>query len=641
MSATIWRYRNDGEALGVLGYDEAVHEEDLESTDKLTVTSRESPDKRDRLVWRDAGGTWHEHIVDSTMRRHQAHRPRTESTCSNSISELYGVIASGTTVRGSVQQILSTLFAGTRWTAGACSDFGVTELEVWHKNVRQCIAELCEAVGGELETAVTVGDHGVTGRAARIVQERGSTSVLRQFAYGRNVDGITREVGADEVYTRVVGYGAKVNSSSEDDFAERVTVSVDSALDLAQWGVPNRDGTFAHNVMTYTDNGCTDATFLRKQCVKVLNVVSRPLVRYEFDVAEARSDIWGDVMLGDRVMCLDELFDPPLELMERVSHIRRRLSGRAECTIAIGARANPLVEQYKSNERVSRQYTGNTSRISSRMSPSTHGDYGSGSYQYDPGSASDAPDEIRVMAPPEKTTYYVGDKYDYSGIVVGLFKNGEPFTSEWYPDGTVPFGELAFPETVAQIDGEATEGWKGTFDMGGGSGASITLNGGSLDTPKTRWIPPQVTPDNWVFCDWFNDPERDLEHYHYYALAGDDDDFEIRAVSSTTAMAFAGELPETFYFLNGGYGQEILSNGNYTLFRDSIGFVFSGRGKITFVDLDGNRTDVTDGNGGFVGGEFGVSVPVIWNGGGGALQASVGFFVMQDSRWGGGEGGKF
>lgn len=443
MSTTIYRYSNDGSNLGILPYDSAIHDEALDGTDKLTVVSEVNPTKRDRLVWQDAGGVWHEHMVDATKRTHAGKGARTESVCSNSISELFGKIASGTKLRTSVQNIVSVLLAGTRWTEGYCSDFGVVEFELHKKNVRQCLSELCELTGGELVTEIEVGDFGVTKRTARIVAERGRKSTLRQFEYGRNMSSVVREVAQDEVFTAVKGYGAKLSDSDVSDYPALLQVTVESNADLSRWGIARGDGTYLHNYTTYTDDQCTDRQFLIKQCRAVLRSVSKPLIRYEFDTAEADMELWSDVRLGDRIMCVDSMFNPPLELIERVSQIRRNLKGLVRCRIAIGERANPLVKQFRATDKSSLAATGNGTDISSRM-PISAPSMGSDE------SPANEPSSMRVTVPPTKLAYYDGERIDYSGIIAVLYNSdGSEFSTDWYPNGVIPFGELIFPQERA------------------------------------------------------------------------------------------------------------------------------------------------------------------------------------------------
>ena len=463
MAATIFRYDNAGHALGILPYDSATHDEALDGTDKLTVVSEISPTKRDRLVWQDDGGYWHEHMVDSTKRKHGANGARTESTCSNSINELYGVIAPGTTIRGKVDEILMQILAFTQWSTYGTEDFGVVQIELYHKSVRECLAEMCELVHGELDTYITVDNSGVTHRYLRIVRERGNKSVMRQFQYGRNVSSIMREVAADEVYTAVKGFGAKLSELDTSEYPNRLEVVVNSNMDLSRWGVSKGDGTFEHNYTTYTDAQCTDRAFLTKQCKSVLDSVSKPLVRYEFDTADV-GGLWSDVRLGDRVMCVDELFNPSLELIERVSQIRRNLKGRVQCRIAIGARPNPLIDQFKAAEKTSKKSTGNGTRISSRTPTTTNGSGYDGESGASLGDIDvptlTEPSKIAVTTPPTKTEYYANEKIDYTGIVVTLYNtDGSVYTDDWHPDGIAAFDELSFPREYA-IAGE------GDFKMG-------------------------------------------------------------------------------------------------------------------------------------------------------------------------------
>lgn len=61
------------------------------------------------------------------------------------------------------------------------------------------------------------------------------------------------------------------------------------------------------------------------------------------------------------------------------------------------------------------------------------------------------PTEIRVITPPAKTNYADGETIDYSGIVV------HAYSSTGQDLGVVPFGELVFPETTADV--QKTDGW--------------------------------------------------------------------------------------------------------------------------------------------------------------------------------------
>ena len=157
MSAQILWYDEQEVQKGVLTYESAVHEEDLDGADKLTVVTRRNVAKRDRLVWQDNAGYWHEHIVDEISTTHSGGAKRHTLTCSNSISELFRIEAPGTKAKKRVSEHLADICAGTRWNAGNSSGT-VVEVETWHKSVRECMTELCSQCGGERGCECHAGD---------------------------------------------------------------------------------------------------------------------------------------------------------------------------------------------------------------------------------------------------------------------------------------------------------------------------------------------------------------------------------------------------------------------------------------------------------------------------------------------------
>lgn len=531
MSTQILWYDEQENQKGVLTYDSAVHEEDLDGADKLTVVTRRNAAKRDRLVWKDNAGYWHEHIVDEISTTHSGGAKRHTLTCSNSISELFRIEAPGTKAKKRVSEHLADICAGTRWNAGNSSGT-VVEVETWHKNVRECMTELCNQCGGELVTHIDVDDNGIVSRTVRVVVDYGTNTVKRTFTYGANMGAVKREVAADEVYTAVRGYGAKTSETAwqahideleeqydastdsdereklqkriskareklqavqDDDYAERLTVEVKKGDKKRQrWGVFNGLA-MVHSWYVYTDANCTDRQFLRRQCNTLLKSLCNPLVRYEFDTAEIDADMWQDVRLGSKVLCVDPVFDGGAAI-ERVSHIRRNLSGTMQCRIAIGKRANPQIDQYKTTQRLARTTTGNNIKTQAYTPTSSGGNYSGGNYSaggYSPIGQYEVdgetftigegtqPAAIQIVTPPNKTEYFVGTPIDYTGIVVQLLDGeGNVYTSDAYPDGIIPFDELEFPVDTADVDIPEGSDRQGTSPSG-----LITVNGVSFEGP--------------------------------------------------------------------------------------------------------------------------------------------------------------
>lgn len=97
------------------------------------------------------------------------------------------------------------------------------------------------------------------------------------------------------------------------------------------------------------------------------------------------------------------------------------------------------------------------------------------------------PSAIEVVTPPDKTTYEVGERIDYSGTTVRLLDgNGEVFTDDRYPDGMVPFGELSFPAAVAPNATGEPKGETGEVYTNGDGIVAVLLNLGDVTHAEQR-----------------------------------------------------------------------------------------------------------------------------------------------------------
>lgn len=68
----------------------ATWTEELGGEDALELKTATPVAKGNRVVWLDAQGLWHEHIVSEVEQAHAEGAPTYRATCENSISELYG-----------------------------------------------------------------------------------------------------------------------------------------------------------------------------------------------------------------------------------------------------------------------------------------------------------------------------------------------------------------------------------------------------------------------------------------------------------------------------------------------------------------------------------------------------------------------
>ena len=153
----------------------AKHNEALDGTDEITVTCKDDVNKGDYIVWVDDKGITHEHIVDETDRTHgEDGTVETTFTGVNSIAELWDDWTDDIRPSGTVGVALERALLGTRWTVGTCDLMTESSVVLYHQSVRESIAEILGAWGGELETEIETSGSNVTGRRVGVRAARGA-----------------------------------------------------------------------------------------------------------------------------------------------------------------------------------------------------------------------------------------------------------------------------------------------------------------------------------------------------------------------------------------------------------------------------------------------------------------------------------
>ena len=366
------RFDRWGTQLGSVKPISATHEEALDGTDTLTLSTFSFLEKGDRLVWQGPDGTWHEHVVDECRRVHDANgRAVTTATCINSICETMGdYIESLELADATVASSLSKVLSRSRWSSGGSDVAGTIDLSLERVSVREALGQIVEAAGsGELHAYVTVGATGVTGRHARIAARRGSATATRRFTYSKSVASVRRTVESTDPVTALYLYGKAYGDGSGSPV--RLTVEganggkryVEDAAALALWGRPDGNGGRAHRFGTYVDEACDDASFLLEQGRRQLANLSQPEVTYEVDVTDAESSLAG-VSLGDAVDVVDGGFSPALRMRERVTRVRRDLMlGTATGTVTIGRHKPVLVRQFEAQAKAAKRQRKTSAKV--------------------------------------------------------------------------------------------------------------------------------------------------------------------------------------------------------------------------------------------------------------------------------------
>lgn len=352
------RFSRWGVNLGRLDVTAATHTEALDGTDEIKVTCSDDVNKGDYIVWVDAQGKTHEHIVDDASRTHgEDGTLQTEFTGVNSIAELWDDWTDDVRPSGQVATALARVLTGTRWAVGACDVAASASVVLYHQSARESIAEIVDAWGGELETTVTTNGSSVVSRQVGVRKLRGNQSSPKRFTWTKDIKTITRTVAADNPKTRVYGYGKGVETDSG-AYGRRLTFEsinggkayVEDAAATKIWGHPNASGTALPACTSYVNEQCEDAAQLLKETKAYLAEVSEPKVSYEASVLDlyAFGRSWEGAAVGDRVAIIDKGFtEEGIRLTGRVSQIERDLLG-GDATVTFGNLVNSMADMWQS-----------------------------------------------------------------------------------------------------------------------------------------------------------------------------------------------------------------------------------------------------------------------------------------------------
>ena len=333
--------------IGTIATDELlsfVHTDELNGEDSVAIQTYFRLCEGYRLVWRDPQGTCHEHVCQDPRGLHEGGRTVYSDTALNSICELFGDYLEDKRPHGySYQRALEVALAPTRWAVSTVDQPGTVSagLTFYHVSSREALNAILEC-GGELETVITVGTGGVTGRSIGIRAHRGSTSGHRRFAYGKDVTGISKTEHWGAI-TACYGYGKGVETDSG-GYGRKLTFGgINGGLNyvydgdaLKLYGRPDGGGGYAHVFGTYENSDCEDAGQLLSETRSYLEEHKVPGVTYTADVLDLVrfGRQWEGVSVGDDVQVVDTEYDPELRLEGRVSKlVRNCLNGAMEVTL--------------------------------------------------------------------------------------------------------------------------------------------------------------------------------------------------------------------------------------------------------------------------------------------------------------------
>lgn len=301
----------------------------LNGEDTVDITTTFPLKEGYRLVWQDLNGVPHEHVCQDPQGASAAGLPIYSDTALNSICELFGDYIEDKRPYGySFQRALEVCLEPTRWDVGTVDQPGTVSsgLTFYHTDCRTALNDIL-ACGGELETSITVGANGVTGRSVSILKHRGEANGHRRFSYGKDINSIKRTEHWGAI-TACYGYGKGVKTDTG-GYGRKLTFGdinggkdyVEDATALKTYGRPDGKGGFAHVFGKYENSSCEDAGQLKSETQAYLDEHKIPGVTYEADVVDlvAMGRPWEGVGVGDDTQMVDGSFEPTLRCQGRVT----------------------------------------------------------------------------------------------------------------------------------------------------------------------------------------------------------------------------------------------------------------------------------------------------------------------------------
>lgn len=332
----MWAYDRWGAFLGeVSDLESARHSQKINSKDSLDMRLGTVLAKGDRILWR-YNGVWREHVVASSEQEH-ATGQTFECQCEwSAMADLrLAHVRQCAMASVTARTALSTLLELTRWEVGEVEDFGTADVVLEVQSAWTALLEIAGVFGCEIEAEIVPGDSGVASRKINLRHRVGADKPIR-FDYGDNMAGVVKEVGEEDVYTAVYGYGKSLDTKT-DGIQNRLMFSVggkpyledSEALEL--WGVPDGKGGKAHAFGFYENSSCESASQLIDETRAYLDEHKSPKVTYRTDIPFAQLE---GVEIGDAVQVVDRGFTTELRIEARIGEMTRDLvSGKTSSAV--------------------------------------------------------------------------------------------------------------------------------------------------------------------------------------------------------------------------------------------------------------------------------------------------------------------
>ncbi|EGT4056890.1 hypothetical protein ERM19_15510 [Clostridioides difficile] len=307
---------------------------------EFTTLDRDIKNK-DRVVFQDELGVWHEFIVESIDDTHED----VFVYCEDSFYETRGdYIDDRRFVNANFARVAQAVMSYTRWKLKIVDDIGTGTVNFYHTDVKSAVFEdMQNKFNFEIKTYVEITNSRISQRVIELRKQRGHNNGKR-FTYDKDITSISRTIDSTEFCTALYAYG-KGEETENGGYGRRIDISqvnngkkyVENNTAKEQFG-KYVNGKREHIFATYIFEDIDDRKKLLEQAKKKLEELSEFKVTYKCDVLVLNKLLEDrqheGIELGDTVAIIDK--DINIRIRARVVERKSYLNSTKADEIVLG-----------------------------------------------------------------------------------------------------------------------------------------------------------------------------------------------------------------------------------------------------------------------------------------------------------------
>lgn len=307
---------------------------------EFTTLDRDIKNK-DRVVFQDELGIWHEFIVESIDDTHED----VFVYCEDSFYETRGdYIDDRRFVNANFATVAEAVMSYTRWKLKIVDDIGTGTVNFYHTDVKTAVFEdMQNKFNFEIKTYVEITNSRISQRVIELRKQRGHNNGKR-FTYDKDITSMSRTIDSTEFCTALYAYG-KGEETENGGYGRRIDISkvnngkkyVENTKAKEQFG-KHVNGKREHIFATYIFEEIDDRQKLLEQAKAKLEELSEFKVTYKCDVLVLNKLLEDraheGIELGDTVAIIDK--DINIRVRARVVERKSYLNSTKADEIVLG-----------------------------------------------------------------------------------------------------------------------------------------------------------------------------------------------------------------------------------------------------------------------------------------------------------------